>query len=101
MTLGTLGGLAFSVGDGIADPAMTFTGTLANVNAALASASYRGNQDYNGPDTLVVAIDDQGNSGSGGPLADTKNVAITVTPQNNGQSSACRPRKQPPRTRTS
>ena len=36
LTLAQTTGLTFTVGDGTSDAAMTFTGTVANVNAALA-----------------------------------------------------------------
>ena len=39
-TLSTLTGLSFSVGDGTADATMTFDGTVAEVNAALAGLSF-------------------------------------------------------------
>jgi hypothetical protein len=84
LTLNSRTGLAFSVGDGVSDPTMTFTGPQATINTALGSLIYRGNQDYNGPDTLVVSVDDQGNQGAGGALTDTKNVAITVISENDG-----------------
>ena len=59
-------GLTFTVGDGTSDAAMTFTGTVANVNAALARVDYLGNANYSGADTLSISVDDQGNTGSGG-----------------------------------
>ncbi|MCA9234116.1 MAG: hypothetical protein KDA44_01500, partial [Planctomycetales bacterium] len=70
---------AGAAGDGDADATMTFFGTLANVNAALAAGvSYQGNTDFNGADMLTVTVDDQGNTGAGGNLTDSKQIAITV-----------------------
>ena len=66
LTLAQVTGLTFSVGDGTSDAAMTFTGTVANVNLALARVDYLGNANYNGTDTLSITVDDQGNTGSGG-----------------------------------
>ena len=43
LTLAQTTGLTFTVGDGTSDAAMTFTGTVANVNAALARVDYLGN----------------------------------------------------------
>jgi hypothetical protein len=80
LTLGSVAGLAFVAGDGQADGTMTFTGALADVNAALATLSYRGDADFNGTDTLTITSDDQGYTGTGGPLVDTDSVAITVNP---------------------
>ena len=61
---------------------MSFTGTLANVNAALNGLSYRGSPDFNGSDTLSITVDDLGNSGAGGPLSSSQSVAITLNPIN-------------------
>ena len=70
---------AGAAGDGDADATMTFFGTLANVNAALAAGvRYQGNTDFNGADVLTVTVDDQGNTGAGGNLTDSKQIAITV-----------------------
>ena len=82
LTLAQITGLTFTVGDGTSDAAMTFTGTLANVNAALARVDYLGNANYSGADVLSVSVDDQGNTGAGGAKTDTKSVAITVTAAN-------------------
>jgi hypothetical protein len=42
---------------------LTLTGTLANVNTALAGLFYLGNANFNGTDTLTVTSNDQGNYG--------------------------------------
>jgi hypothetical protein len=80
ITLSSTAGLAFSAGDGTADATMTFTGTVAAVNAALASVTYRGDLNYNGADTLTMTSSDQGFTGSGGTKTDTDTVAITLAP---------------------
>ena len=82
MTLAQTTGLTFTVGDGTSDAAMTFTGTVANVNAALARVDYLGNANYSGVDTLSISVDDQGNTGSGGAKTDSKSIAITVAAVN-------------------
>ena len=71
-------GLTFTAGDGTADAAMTFTGTLTNINAALNGLDYLPTLDYDGPDTLAVTTSDLGHTGSGGTLTDSDSVAITV-----------------------
>ena len=48
ITLGGIGGLAFTTGDGTADANMTFTGTLPAINAALNGLVFTPNLDYNG-----------------------------------------------------
>ncbi len=54
----------------------TLAGTQAQINAALATLTYRGSADFNGADTLAILSTD------GGGLSDTDNLAITVTPVN-------------------
>jgi hypothetical protein len=52
-------------GDGSSDTSMSFTGTLTDINNALAAGvSYLGQQNFSGSDSLVVTVDDQGNSGA-------------------------------------
>ena len=79
LTLAQTTGLTFITGDGSADAAMSFTGTLADIDAALASVSYLGNVNYNGADALAIHVNDQGNTGAGGPLTADASVAINVT----------------------
>src|SRR2546423_1256669 len=57
---------------------MGFTGTLANVNAAVNGLAYKGNLNYNGADSLSLTTDDQGATGSGGAKTDADAVAVTV-----------------------
>lgn len=61
---------------------VSVTGSVADVAGSLASTKYTGNANYNGADSLVVKADDNGNTGSGGALTDTKTVAITVAAVN-------------------
>ena len=46
------------VGDGAGDTAMTFTGTLADINTALATASYTPTANYNGTATITLNVTD-------------------------------------------
>jgi hypothetical protein len=78
LTLSQLAGLNFSEGDGTGDALMTFTGNLANINAALNGLAYRGNLNFNGSDTLTIQTNDQGNRGLGGSKIDSDSVGITV-----------------------
>ncbi|RZI79930.1 MAG: hypothetical protein EOP38_24035, partial [Rubrivivax sp.] len=82
LTLSGLTGLSFVTGDGTADTTMTFTGTVANVNAALAGLSYAPTANYNGSAVLTIVTSDQGNTGSGGTITDTDTVNITVNAVN-------------------
>src|SRR5437763_1615002 len=69
-------------GDGTADATMAFTGTAADVNAALNGLVYSPAGNYNGAETLTLITNDQGNTGSGGAKSDTDMVAITVNAVN-------------------
>jgi len=59
---------------------MTFTGTLTNINTAIASLTYQGTSNFNGADALNILVDDLGNTGSGGALIDNGSITITVNP---------------------
>ena len=71
---------------------LRLTGSIANLNAALALLQYLGNQDYNGQDLLTVTTSDLGNfgdvDGNGTPgqssdaLSDLDTVRIVLAPVN-------------------
>ncbi len=82
LTLAGMSGLSFTTGDGTNDSTMTFTGTVNDVNAALLGLTYKGNQDYNGSDTLTLTTNDEGRTGAGGALSDTDTTGITVNAVN-------------------
>ena len=88
LTLSGLTGLSFTSGDGTADGSMVFTGTVANINAALAGLSYAPTSNYAGADTLSIITSDQGNTGTGGLLTDSDTVAITVNSVNDAPAGA-------------
>ncbi|MDP1615622.1 MAG: Ig-like domain-containing protein, partial [Methylococcales bacterium] len=67
---------------GNATNALQIIGNAVDVNATLGSLVYQGNLDFNGTDTLTAKVDDQGNTGSGGALTDTKTVTINVAAVN-------------------
>src|SRR5260370_1430594 len=66
LTLAQTTGLTFSVGTGTNDASMTFTGTLASINAALNGLAYNPRSNCVGGDTLTVSTNDLGNTGVGG-----------------------------------
>jgi|GEM_PF-6667576 len=80
LTLGSIAGLSFATGDGTADGTMTFTGTLADINTAIASVTYTPANNFYGFDTLTFTTNDNGNTGVGGPLSITETVDLTVFP---------------------
>ncbi|MDQ5846908.1 MAG: Ig-like domain-containing protein [Acidobacteriota bacterium] len=78
LTLSGTTGLSFTVGDGTSDTTMTFTGTIANINNALNGLVFAPTNGYDGPATLQIVTNDQGNTGTGGALSDTDTINITV-----------------------
>ncbi|MFL5327544.1 MAG: DUF4347 domain-containing protein [Gemmataceae bacterium] len=82
LTLSGIAGLTFTTGDGTADAAMTFTGSITSINAALAGMSFLPSADFNGAASLQIITNDQGNTGTGGALSDTDTVNITVVAVN-------------------
>ncbi|HDN9023946.1 TPA: retention module-containing protein [Aeromonas veronii] len=67
---------------GVGTSEITLVGSLADLNQLLASnLHYEPAKDFWGEDTLTVTTSDQGNTGAGGPLSDTDQVTITVTPE--------------------
>jgi hypothetical protein len=66
---------------GNGSPSVTLSGTLGEINAALAipgNLTYRGDPDFFGTDTLTIATNDNGNSGTGGAQSDTDQLAIDI-----------------------
>ncbi len=63
--------------------AVTFTGLVADAQAALADLVYQGNPNYFGPDRITVTVDDQGATGLlVGSSAITKTIDLNVTSVN-------------------
>ncbi len=69
-------------GDGTNDASLTFTGTPAEINAALAGTAFHPTLNFNGSATLTIVTNDQGNTGAGGAKSDTDTVDITVNAVN-------------------
>ncbi|TNI63502.1 adhesin [Aeromonas media] len=91
LSLGSTTGLTVVTNNGGGQ--LVLTGNLAALNAALLTLTYRGNQDYNGSDTLSVLINDNGQfgdkpGGDGIPgnaedaLTAATTIVITVQPVN-------------------
>jgi hypothetical protein len=78
LTLSSTSGLAFSVGTGTQNATMTFTGTITNINAALNGLIFSPTPGYDGPASVQITTDDQGNTGSGGAQTDTDTISINV-----------------------
>jgi VCBS repeat-containing protein len=76
-------GLTGLTGDGTAS--ITFTGTVAQINAAVAGLTYTNTPDYNGTDSLTITLRDDGRdngtaTGNGILSATPKVIPITITP---------------------
>ncbi|MEZ5658328.1 MAG: DUF4347 domain-containing protein [Burkholderiaceae bacterium] len=78
LDLTAVAGLAFTMGDGSADPVVRFSGTPADVDAALGSIRYAPTGNANGPVNLSLTIADSAN-----PTRQTQvTTIISVTPVN-------------------
>ena len=82
VTLASLAGLTFSVGDGTDDATMTVRGTVADINTALDGLTYTPAANTHGTGAIDFTLDDLGNSGAGGPIAVTAQQVITITAVN-------------------
>ncbi len=78
LSLGLIAGLTFSVGDGVDDATMTFTGNIAAINTCLTGSTFKPNNGFSGTATFQMVSDDQGNSGAGGAKTTTSNFNISV-----------------------
>ncbi|HYH97927.1 OmpA family protein [Hyalangium sp.] len=78
LTLSGTAGLTFSTGDGTGEATMSFTGTLAAINAALQGLSFTPDVGYLGDASFTITSDDLGHTGVGGPKSDTDTFTITV-----------------------
>ncbi|MCB1870742.1 MAG: DUF2341 domain-containing protein, partial [Gammaproteobacteria bacterium] len=58
LSLSGVSGLTFTDGDGTSDASMSFSGTLEDVNAALAGLGFSPTADYNGGSTLTITSND-------------------------------------------
>ena len=75
--LGPTGALVITGGP-LPSLSITLTGTLTDQNTALAGLQFT--PAIAGAVSLTVAIDDQGNTGSGSPLTANKQINFTVVP---------------------
>ena len=82
ITLTQTSGLTFHPGFGNGTATVVFDGTITDVNNALASVNYTSNVAFSGTDILTVTVNDNGNTGSGGPQQDSKTISISVGPVN-------------------
>ncbi len=79
VSLSRITGLTFSVGDGVNDNQMTFTGSLSNINAALQGMNLLASSTFAGEAAIQINVDDQGNVGSEPALSSSATVRIAIT----------------------
>ena len=82
ITLASTAGLTFSAGDGLGNVTMTFTGSVAAINAALNGLEFLPDLNFSGAASIAVAVSDLGQSGAGGTLTAAGSIAIAVTAAN-------------------
>ncbi|MGC3967808.1 MAG: tandem-95 repeat protein [Pirellulales bacterium] len=99
LTLGTITGLSFSTGDGTNDTTMTFTGTIAEVNAALSGLRFTPNSGFNGLTNVVITVNDQGRSPNTTVEETTASAAVEVSPENDPPTISVPVSRRPPKTR--
>lgn len=85
---GDVTGLTLISGNAASSSAIVFEGTIADINAALDGLIYRGDENFNGSDTLALTVNDLGNSGSGGQLTAQFGVNIVVKAINDSPVNA-------------
>ena len=88
LNLAGIAGLSFTSGDGSNDATMDFSGTVADINNALATLTYRSATNYFGADTFTITTNDLGNTGPGGAYSDTDTVSINVLSVNDSPTVA-------------
>jgi hypothetical protein len=80
LTLNGISGLTLDPGTtGTNDTSMGFSGTLADINAALDGLQYFPGSVFAGSTALSIVTNDLGNSGSGGAKSDSSDVVINVS----------------------
>ncbi|MEN2388563.1 Ig-like domain-containing protein, partial [Comamonas sp. A7-5] len=82
ISLSSFSGLVFLVGTGTGDGSMTFTGTLASINAALNGMTFQPTAGYYGSAALQIISNDMGMTGTGGAQTDFDTIQISVEQPN-------------------
>ena len=87
LSLGSTVGLVFLDGDGNQDATTTVRGTIADLATAIATATFQGAPNFNGASTVTIAVDDLGNTGTGGAKRTSASFTIDVVPVNDNPSA--------------
>ncbi|MDX2109158.1 MAG: Ig-like domain-containing protein [Verrucomicrobiota bacterium] len=78
-------GLTFSIGGGSAAASLAFSGTVAAINSALSGLLYTADANYHsglGAEALMIALSDQGNTGSGGAKSANATIPLVIGERN-------------------
>ena len=78
LSLVNTAGITIIAGDGTDDQTIIFTGTITDIDDTLSELIYHSDSNFNGTDTLTIAVNDQNNTGSGGAKTGTQNLSIVV-----------------------
>ncbi len=82
LTLAVTTGLSFQAGDGSGDATVTFSGTIAEINAALNGLELAPTPGFSGDGSLTITTNDLGNTGNGGAQQDVDTIQIEVVDVN-------------------
>lgn len=80
LTLATTAGLSFTTGAGTLEASMTFTGTLAAINAALNGLTYTPRLGYTGPAKISLSVSDQGTGGTQVEKTAKRQISLSILP---------------------
>ncbi len=81
LTLAGTAGLTFTMGDGTADQAMTFSGAASAISTALMTLRYTANANFSGADTITQTV-------TSGMTTDTETVAVNIAAVNDAPTGA-------------
>ncbi len=70
--------VSFSLGSGTSSSLMQFSGTLANLNTALSGLTFNPPASPTTGGYLLISINDEGNTGQGGPLTTSATTSLAV-----------------------
>ena len=78
LSLGSVNGLTFTLGTGMNNSVLEFTGKMNDINTSLSTLSYKSAINYSGADVLTITTNDLGNSGLGAALIKTDGININI-----------------------
>jgi uncharacterized repeat protein (TIGR01451 family)/MYXO-CTERM domain-containing protein len=79
LSLSTTSGLTITTGDGVLDPLLVASGSIAQLNAALLGATITPVPSFSGQAQLAFVVNDLGHNGAGGPMSVSATLDVKVT----------------------